>query len=303
MRFFLVVAAALLPLSSMAEDLKIAPGQTYVVDENHTQLTVNRLEIGDFARIQFAPGVAAWRLQAAVAVVGDGVVIDGRGVAGQSGVSGVSAEDCMGQINGQAGSHGAPGGDGVSVRLQLAFEQLGSLKILTDGGKGGDGGRGGDGADNSDECLGEKGGNGGAGGDGGVGGSAGGVTVLYRSNGAELQPIDIAQRISVSASGGKGGEAGRGGDGGEGVGGRYVKKKTLTGDRKWLAAAEAGMAGSHGLSAEPGADGMVMIDSLMTAAPAKPRPAVAEKSTADIGDLERRLNALEKRVRALEGRQ
>lgn len=294
MRFIAALLMGLMPVLAQADDLEIAPGQTYVVDKNNAQLVLNRLEIGDGAKISFAPGVASWRVQAQAASIGDNVLIDGRGSNGDAGISGVSAESCASQMNGQAGAHGAPGSDGVSVRLQLGVEALGSLKILADGGRGGNGGSGGDGADNTEECLGNKGGDGGAAGDGGVGGNGGSVAVLYRALGADLTAVDMAHRITASSAGGKGGEGGRGGEGGQGGGGKYIKKKTLTGNRQWQAGGESGLSGSPGQSGETGSDGSVMIESLLAQAP------LGTEAEHAGGALEKRLRDLERRLKALE---
>ncbi|GAB3369102.1 hypothetical protein GCM10027567_01060 [Spongiibacter taiwanensis] len=295
MKRILPLMLGLLPLAGLAADLKIGAGESYLVSKDSAQLVIDHLEIGDAAHIRFAPGVAAWRVQAKTASIGDGVVIDGRGEMGAAGVGGVSASDCANQISGQAGAHGAPGGDGVSMRLQLGLQSLGSLKIISSGGAGGAGGSGGDGADNRDDCAGEKGGDGGAGGDGGPGGNAGDVTVLYRVLGGKLEPLDVAQRIKIEANAGAGGNGGRGGSGGSGSGGYYITKKTLTGSRQWVSGGESGLSGSVGQSGEPGREGGVMVDSLMVAA--APAPAVPSRATSEI---EKRLESLERRVKALE---
>lgn len=295
MRPFLPIMLGLLPLAGLAADLKIGAGERYQVSKESEHLVLDHLEIGDAAHIRFAPGVAVWRVQAKTASIGSGVVIDGRGAAGEAGVSGVSAGDCKSQLDGQAGAHGAPGGDGVSMRLQLGLQSLGSLKIMSSGGGGGAGGSGGDGADNSDDCPGEKGGNGGAGGDGGAGGNAGDVTVLYQVLSGKLEPLDVARRIKISAEAGAGGQGGRGGSGGSGSGGYYVNKKTLAGSRQWVSGGEEGLSGSVGQSGEPGREGGVMVDSLMIGATSA--PVSAPRGTTA---LEKRLEALERRVKALE---
>lgn len=296
MRFIAAVMLSLLPLLATATELKVGPGQSYLVEKNNSQMVLDHLEIADAARIRFAPGVMIWRVQAKTAVIGDNVVIDGRGEAGESGMSGVSASDCKNQLNGQGGAHGAPGTDGVSMRLQLGIQSLGSLKVIADGGRGGDGGTGGDGADNSDDCAGDRGGDGGDGGDGGAGGSGGEVTILYRLLGSDLEPLDVSQRIKVSASPGKGGTGGRGGSNGKGSGGRYVDKKTLAGTRQWISGGEAGLSGSIGLSGGAGANGAVTVESLMMEANSAP----TQEEDQATGSLLQRLEDLERRVQTLE---
>lgn len=87
MKYLATMALALVPLTSMATDLTIPAGQAYLVGVDQQELILDKLRIGDGARISFAPGVNTWRVHARLASIGKNVVIDGRGTPGQHGTS------------------------------------------------------------------------------------------------------------------------------------------------------------------------------------------------------------------------
>ena len=242
---------------ALATELVIGKGETYTVTEDQVSLSVDRLVIGDNARIQFAEGVAHWELLARDATIGHGVVIDGRGSDGAPGNDGADhsdqAESCRSGKSGQSGESGASGNRGVDIYLGLDANRIGSLEVLADGGAGGDGGQGGQGqkAGRILNCAAANGGTGGSGGQGGDGGDGGNVVVSVSSLG-EVHSGALTAGVRVSVRPGKAGAAGSGGHGGEGTDGQYVTQKTLTGTQKWLA---GGRSGRSGVPGEPGDEG------------------------------------------------
>ncbi|WP_320836700.1 collagen-like protein [Zhongshania sp.] len=300
MKYLATMALALVPLTSMATDLIIPAGQAYLVGIDQQELILDKLNIGDDARISFAPGVNSWRVHARLANIGKNVVIDGRGSAGQNGAPGMTAPACDEFVDGQPGESGQAGNDGVEVRLQLALESLGSMEILSAGGDGGLGGAGGDGADLNTKCDAEVAGEGGNGGDGGEGGRGGDVTFLYQSVAKTESGDSMVSRLSINADGGAGGEGGDAGSGGAGGGGRYAMKKSLTGSsRKWVGGAAGGLAGSPGSMGSAGKPGRILLDQLIMST-VKVAPS---NNTASVKALQREIEALRKRVEKLEARQ
>jgi hypothetical protein len=299
MKYLATMALALVPLTSMATDLTIPAGQAYLVGVDQQELILDKLNIGDDARISFAPGVNSWRVHARLANIGKNVVIDGRGSAGQNGAPGVTAPACDEFVDGQPGESGQAGSDGVEIRLQLALESLGSMEIFSAGGDGGLGGAGGDGADLNTKCDAEVAGEGGNGGDGGEGGRGGDVTFLYQSVAKTESGDSMVSRLSINADGGAGGEGGDAGSGGAGGGGRYIAQKTLTGSRKWVSGASGGLAGSPGVLGSAGKPGRILLDQLITST-VKTSPSSSDVS---LKALQNEIARLRKRVEKLEAQQ
>lgn len=294
MKHLAIIALALTPLAGLAANLTIPAGKTYVVGVDQQELVLENLRIGDGAKITFSSAVAGWRVQARHAYIGKGVVIDGSASAGELGDSESAAPACT---SGNAGGNGGDGGDGVEIRLQLGIEALGDMHLLSNGGNGGDGGAGGDGADVSENCDGAPAGEGGNGGDGGEGGRGGDITILYQVLSKGQVNDDIAARIQLASEGGAGGNGGDAGSGGAGVSGRYVKKKTLAGNRKWVEGGEGGLAGSPGSAGSAGNPGRILIDQLILSS----APSVeATSSAATIIELQRQIERLRVRVEKLE---
>jgi len=300
MKYLATMALALVPLTSMATDLTIPAGQAYLVGVDQQELILDKLNIGDDARISFAPGVNSWRVHARLANIGKNVVIDGRGSAGQNGAPGVTAPACDEFVDGQPGESGQAGSDGVEIRLQLALESLGSMEIFSAGGDGGLGGAGGDGADLNTSCGAEVAGEGGNGGDGGEGGRGGDVTFLYQSVAKTESGDSMVSRLSINSDGGAGGEGGDAGSGGAGGGGHYVTRKSLTGsNRKWVAGAAGGLAGSPGVMGSAGKPGRILVDQLITSTV----KAVPSSSEVSFKALQREIAHLRQRIEKLEAQQ
>ena len=300
MKYLATMALALVPLTSMATDLSIPAGQAYLVGVDQQELILESLRIGDGAHISFAPGVSSWRVHARHAVVGNDVVIDGRGAAGEAGAAGVTAPSCDEFVDGQPGDIGQAGGDGVEIRLQLGLERVGSMAILSAGGDGGLGGAGGDGADLDTNCDADVAGEGGNGGDGGEGGRGGDVTFLYQSLAKTESGDSMVSRISINSDGGAGGEGGDAGSGGAGGSGHYTTKKSLTGTgRKWVAGASGGLAGSPGSVGSAGKPGRILLDQLIISTV----KAASSNSNSSLKALQLEIQRLRARVEKLEANQ
>lgn len=268
-----------------ASRLDIPAGQTYTVQADQQRLSLDVLTIGDDATVVFVDGIKQWYVRADQTQIGSNVVIAAAGVSGAAGQSGevpsAAASECSDGASGGSGTDGTDGSNGVSVRLQLGFQSLGDLTIDTSGGAGGVGGTGGAGQDAGafgPNCkVAPKGGNAGDGGNGGSGGTAGDISVTYWAAEPTLNVKLVANLISVESKGGAIGSAGPGGMAGKGSEGRYIKKKTLTGNRAWLGGGSEGAAGQDGTIGLAGADGRVMVEqalvSVRTAAPVQPESA------------------------------
>lgn len=300
-----------------AQELRVAPGDTLMITPAQQTLQLDSLVLGDGAQIKFAPDVSRWQVTAARVLVGEGVVIDGRGVAGAAGLSGADApgraKDCENGIVGAKGGAGAAGARGVDLSLSWGIAQLGSLQIVSDGGAGGPGGSGGRGQLGGDinKCRGGDGGAGGEGAAGGNGGSAGELSLVYWPVGDKVDMTAIARRVSVSAAGGVPGRGGVGGAGGAAVEGRYMKG-SFAGNKKWLAGGEPGSMGGAGAEGKPGREQTPRLQQDFAKAGRRAEnsavsaglPAPANKATVALSQrvqqLEAQLEALESRLRKLE---
>lgn len=259
-----VVLAGLTAGAASAADLTVGAGQTYTVGMAQSDLRLDHLTLGDNARVVFAPGVGSWRVYARQAAIGKGVVIDGRGVAGAGGVNGIdraeAAKDCEDGRAGGNGGAGAVGAAGVALDLWWGIESLGSLNIQTDGGAGGVGARGGRGQDAGrvNLCAGPRAGDGGIGGVGGSGGKGGSVTFSYSAadKNSTAKAATLAERIRISSAGGVAGVGGIGGVGGTATEGRF--QRTPAGDR-WFKGGSPGAAGANGASGITGIAGEVQL--------------------------------------------
>ncbi len=312
----LVLSAVFSCSAALAADLHIAPGETYTISSDQQRLNLNNLTIGDDARIVFAKGVEQWQLRADQARLGTNISIDGSGFAGESGVAGAAGDSVSRCEDGRAGINGgdgAAGGDGVSIRMQLGLLSFGDMAVTSNGGSGGKGGHGGDGSAAGAFEVGCKtaptGGDAGAGGAGGDGGSAGDVTVLYWPANPNLDVSRIARLIRVEASSGDSGLPGEAGTPGAGSEGRYIKKKTLTGNRSWVAGGEAGAVAAHGKPGNPGQDGKILVEqALVSVVPApvtsRQKPQTSGKTSSDkqteIQAIKQELRSLLQRLDELE---
>lgn len=304
----LALSAAFSCSAVLAADLHIAAGETYTIGPEQQRLNLNSLTIGDDASIVFAKGVEQWQLRADQARLGTNITIDGSGRAGEPGVvgtSGASVSSCEDGLAGADGGAGAAGGDGVSIRMQLGLLSVGDVAIISNGGHGGNGGRGGDGSAAGAFAGGCKtapvGGDAGTGGAAGDGGSAGDVTVLYWPANSNLDLSRIARLIRVEASSGASGLPGAAGTPGAGSEGRYIKKKTLTGNRSWVAGGDAGAAAAAGSSGNPGRDGKILVEqALVSVVPAAAISRQKPVTTATTPtDKQTEIQAIKKELRSL----
>lgn len=327
MKTFLVAVVLLLPWSyNQAKDLVVDANSVLLIDHSQQELQLDMLRIGDNARIEFAPDVDHWYIDALDARIGNNVVIDGRGQAGRAGVNGdnfdrLEPHRCTAGQRGDDGVGGENGRDGVEIRLRLGLSQLGGLSIDTSGGDGGAGGSGGNGQnmDALKNCKEGDGGNGGDGGDGGNGGQGGNLRLLLWGN-KNFGPIaPHLNKVTAVASGGNPGRAGLGGNAGEGSAGSFIMRKTLAGDRKWEAGGDPGKLGESGADGSPGRDGNIELEE-DTRGSQLYGPASADESTAtgspnnapsataadsarhrEIEAIRQQLQELQRRLDALEG--
>lgn len=259
------VMVLLTNVSLAAGDIHVKKGETWRVNADQASLNLDSLTLEDGARIEFAPSVNLWQLNADVVRIGEGVVIDGSGSRGAEGATGKPTSPAKACQNGEAGGNGGAGGlgeEGVTLALNLGVQQLGTLKISTRGGDGGNGGHGtpGQKAGELDDCELTHGGEGGDGGRGGDGGNGGQIRLSVAPKGPNLNLDFIKQRISIDAEGGKGGAPGKGAVGGEGSPGRWITMKTLSGDKKFVAGGQTGKKGKDGIDGQTGRPGVIDIN-------------------------------------------
>ncbi len=307
-----LLAAVAVFLSGYAAALeKVVPaGEVWRVAADEQQLHLTRLVLGDGAIVRFADGVSRWRLSAERVEIGNNVVIDGRGAAGEVGQDGAPpipavAAVCESGAAGAPGGEGARGASGVAMTLDWGIAAIGSLQLLTDGGAGGAGGRGGAGQAGGElnRCRGGDGGPGGPGGRGGMGGDAGALQLVYRPVDKRVDVAQIVSAITHSSAGGAGGSGGAGGPGGAAAEGRYMKG-SIGGSKKWLAGGEPGGEGTAGAPGATGENGRAILQLDQAGASAKSLP--QRDSGARVGRqdrvsvLEERIEALEKRLERLE---
>lgn len=312
----LLVALIFSPLSIAGQKLIIPEKANYTVTADQQFLNLELLRIGDNATIKLAPDVKAWQLAAEQAYIGNNVTIYASGAEGTSATSAVvamaRAEDCQNGRSGKAGAAGKSGENGRRVVLQLGLQSLGSLHVVADGGDGGDGGQGGDGQDAgvATSCSDvTTGGNAGQGGPAGRGGDGGDVNVIIWPSNNKLEMNTAIQKITASTQAGTAGQFGKAGQPGAGSEGRYIKKRTLTGNRAWQAGGKAGEKANEGKSAENGREGRFLLEPRMPQnvaqvikKQAKP-PEMALTKDEELAEIKRALEALMLRIKALEAAQ
>ena len=318
MRIFAVLFAAV-AAPVLASTLEVGPGETYTVAKEQQRMVLSSLKLGDGATVRFAEGVTLWQIRAERAEIGSDVTVDGRGQAGQQGTDGQHAPQaaaCKDGESGAVGGHGQDGQQGVSVRMQVGLVSLGSLTIQSDGGAGGVGGRGGNGAAGADfekSCASAPaGGDAGAGGNGGRAGNAGDVTVQYWAavKGLNLNAVD--DLVSVTAKAGEPGAAGKSGEAGAGSEGHYINRRTLSGNRKWVAGGDEGQSAAAAQVGAVASNGKVLIEQPLMVAPITPVPAAAPSQSVktvdttgnedEVDELKRELRALMQRLEKLEAK-
>lgn len=312
----LIAALIFSPLNFASQKLIIPENADYTVSADQQFLNLALLRIGDNATIKLATDVKAWQLAAEQAYIGNNVRIYASGADGAAAVSAVAAipraEDCQNGRSAKAGAAGEQGEDGRRVVLQLGLQSLGSLHVLADGGDGGNGGNGGHGQDAgvATGCADTTaGGNAGQGGSAGRGGDGGDVNVIIWPSNNTLEMNTAIQKITASTQPGSAGQPGKAGQPGAGSEGRYIKKRTLTGNRAWEAGGKAGERAGDGKSAEAGREGRFLLEPRMPQGIAQVMKSQPKPSNASLGkdeelaEIKQALEALMLRIKALEARQ
>ncbi len=305
----------LLSVSVQASELIIASGETYTITQEQRELQLKKLVIGNNATIKFAQGVAYWDMSADYVDIGSGVVIDGRGADGATGLSAVAiterAGNCENGKRGGDGEAGIRGGNGVDIQMRLIVAKLGSMKVTVDGGKGGVGGNGAAGQEGglALSCDPLDGGDGGNAGAGGAGGNGGKLVISLNAATQGQGLMAMSHQIEASSGAGLGGKAGNAGEGGGGSEGQFINQKTLTGDKRWVSGGKKGKLGLAGEVGKAGTEGRVFIGGgelvvtpLKEAASTKP----AEVSSADqqqkkeLEELKAQMRLMQQRLEAME---
>lgn len=209
-----------------------------LIMEDSSSIVLNRLKKENY-------------LHTKLAIIGKGCSIEGFGVQGKPGRTGISGDSplgpCRSGTNGRNGTRGLDGTTGVNLFLYLEkITFKGDLAIHLNGGNGGNGGIGGEGGGGGSgtvHCNGGDGGNGGNGGNGANGGNGGLLTIHC--------PINLKTLVDTKIiSNNHGGEFGKGGRGGyAGSAGLGPSKKNGKG----------GVAGSEGVDGIHGKSGSVSI--------------------------------------------
>lgn len=248
-----------------AQELKVASGQEWLIEQ--PTLSLHTLVLEDGAILRLAPSLGALELRAEHAWIGRDVQIlaaGSDGKVGNPGINPVPLPGCHDGPDGGNGETGGAGGKGADLTLLLGLESFGSLLLDVRGGHGGAGGQGGAGADGSSDtrCAGGQGGNGGQGGSGGAGGAGGNVLLRYwsMSDTGYLPLSNYGPGVQIHNAGGNGAAAGRGGPAGAGGMGELVKRPT--GVKVFRNPGSAGQPGEAGAHGAPGEHGRFLIEPL-----------------------------------------
>ena len=145
-KYSLLGLLVLMPQTGFSESrLLVQENETLLIQDNQ-ELSVDRWIMQKNSRIHFAPGVTRWAIRATSAEFASGAIIDGRGREGLKGSSPnqeiPAAESCQPGQDGEPGTAGKNGVDGVHIQVEAGIERLADLGIYTKGGDGGSGGRG-----------------------------------------------------------------------------------------------------------------------------------------------------------------
>ena len=303
--------------ASDSKNLIVGKGETRQLTPTTSVLRYDRLELGDGAQLVLNGHLPSLQLKADRVKIGAGATIVAAGRPGASGVAGeaigkTTAVACASGVPGNPGRDGESSTAGLDMILEFGLVTLGSLSVDVSGGAGGDGGDGSAGQAGGEfgiDCNSPKGGAGGTGGDAGSGGAGGTVRLYYHwadgDNGKDIQ-----DRIKANTNGGPAGKPGIGGLGGAGSEGKYVNRRTLAGNKKWLAGGKDGKPGATGTTGKPGKDGQFIVqqqfESGAPIAPAVPankvKPAVESTTTLSMEDLIRKLEQQEQELRDLRRR-
>ena len=257
---FAFICLIVLPMAVLADSssirkkvLHVKNNEVYVLGGDDQYLQLDELILGDGAQLVLDDGVDFLSLTATNVKIGSAVKIIAKGKTGEPGIDASSlneANACAEPQNGLPGEDGVSGHHGKDIHLTLDVIAFGDLTIDVSGGAGGKGGQGGDGqlADQDNNCALMAGGDAGVGGNAGDGGNGGNVEVVYSASNATLL-VKAKQDTRVMVDGGLAGIAGNAGRAGKGSSGRYVFKKTLNGNKKWVSG------GGNGKQAKGGRDG------------------------------------------------
>ncbi len=310
---------------SMTE-LIIGQGETYLVTQSQSVLKLQKLSIGDNATIRFSEDLDHWFVEALETQIGDNVTIDGVGSSGVNGEDGAEwtteALNCGVGRPGAKGGSGTHGENGIRIQMRLGLTKFGALAIDTSGGHGGKGGHGASGQNAGQEanCDQADGGDGGQGGNGGNGGDAGSVRVsLWDASTSTKIAHESLANITVTANAGEAGQAGEGGAQGQGSEGRYVNRRSLSGNKRWSPGGKNGVQGIQGKPGEDANAGRVEIEELFLGStslapaptmaqenPEQERPSKQGSSTnsdtesAEIAAMKKQIEALQKRLDEME---
>lgn len=303
--FFVFICLIIFPVAILADSLPVTKkvlhvkdNEVYLLSKDDQYLQLDELVLGNGAQLILGEGVDFLSLTATNVQIGTEVKIIAKGKPGEGGKDIPSLEEanaCAEPQHGLPGGHGMPGHQGKDIKLALDVIAFGDLTIDVSGGQGGQGGQGGDGqmADQSDYCALMAGGNAGAGGRAGDGGNSGNVEVAYSSSNTALL-VKAKQRTHVVMDGGLDGKAGDAGTAGKGSVGRYIIKKTLTGNKKWVSGGRSGKRAKDGKGGQIGQRGRVDVTVLASNTVVAPSRNQQVQTSSNLST-EERLNVLEKK--------
>lgn len=287
----------------MALNLKVSEGQSYSLHSGVRLLDLDTLVLEDGATLKVNNGEAAVMIRAKHVVVGENVSILGSGqdgAAGEDAQAYAQATDCNEPRDGKAGGQGQNGTDGVNLNLDWTIASFGNLTIDLRGGAAGAGGDGANGqdADQNERCSIQRGGDAGAGGASGESGSGGNLSYVFRGLESDEQAFFARENTKVLNDAGAQADSGAPGKPGVGSVGRYVKKKTLSGNRSWSAGGKEGRKASSQAAGLRGQKGSVTFQ-LATLSTNRPAPSAKTPVKPESKDVEQRLIELEEAVKRL----
>ncbi len=301
---FLVLLTSLVSTAVSAADLHLKANETRVLEGNSSSYVFDSLILEDGATL-ILPPQPFLHISAAQVSIGTGVTIQGVAKSGGRGANGEAlseaAASCGKPVAGGSGEDGLPGQDATDLTLDWHLLKLGSLNIELEGGAGGDGGHGGAGqaADDNGNCERIRGGAGGRGGQAGDGGDGGDVQLnLSAKNPALLQAV--RDLIRVNNDGGAAGSPGSGAKGAEGTPGHYINRKSLSGNKTWVAGGKQGDSGADGEPGREGASGRTAFSVAATKTPAVSTASTESTLEARVQSLESQLKEALHRIEALE---
>lgn len=307
---FIFICLIIFPVAVLADSLSVAKkvlhvknNEVYLLSKDDQYLQLDELVLGDGAQLILGEDVDFLSLTATNVQIGTEVKIIAKGKSGEGGKDIPSLEEanaCAEPQHGLPGEHGMSGRQGKDIELILNVIAFGDLTVDVSGGVGGQGGQGGDGqsADQSDSCSLMAGGSAGAGGRAGDGGNGGNVEIAYSSSNATLL-VKAKQHTRVIMDGGFAGKAGSSGTAGKGSVGRYVIKKTLTGNKKWVSGGRSGKRAKDGKDGQTGQRGRVNITILTPSTAAVPSREQPVQVSVNGLSTEERLKVLEEKYALL----